>query len=144
MIRSVLVAMGLVLGVTAGIAQTDPIAERQQEMKDNGQASRIGAGMVRGQEPFDLAKAQQVFNTYIHTADNFGKLFPDSSKTGKTAASPKIWEDRAGFDAALAKFGDEARKGLAETKDLETFKVAFSAIGRSCGACHEGFRVKQN
>ncbi|CAH1658537.1 Cytochrome c556 [Hyphomicrobiales bacterium] len=144
MIRSVLVVMGLVLGVTAGIAQTDPIAERQQEMKDNGQASRIGAGMVRGQEPFDLAKAQQVFNTYIHTADNFGKLFPDSSKTGKTAASPKIWEDRAGFDAALAKFGEEARKGLAETKDLETFKVAFSAIGRSCGACHEGFRVKQN
>ena len=144
MIRSALVAAGLLLGVTVGIAQTDPIAARQQEMKNNGQASRIGAGMVRGQEPFDLAKAQQVFNTYIHTADNLGKLFPESSKTGKTAASPKIWDDRAGFDAALAKFGAEARKGLAETKDLESFKIAFAAVGRTCGACHEGFRVKQN
>lgn len=144
MIRTVLVVAGLVFGMTASFAQNDPIAERQSEMKDNGRATRTGVGMVRGQDPFDLAKAQEVFNVYIHTADNFGKHFPDNSKTGKTSASPKIWDDRAGFDAALAKFGDDARKGLADTKDLESFKVAFAAVGRNCGICHEAFRVKQN
>jgi cytochrome c556 len=146
MIRFVVVAAGLFLGATVVLAQSeDPVALRQDLMKANGRAAKTATAMVRGQEPFDLAKAQEVLKTYVNTADKFGALFPETSKTGHdTTAAPKIWEDKAGFEAAIAKFGADARKGLTDTKDLETFKVAFTAVGRNCSSCHETFRIRKN
>jgi cytochrome c556 len=146
MIRFVLVAAGLCLGASVVLAQSeDPITMRQDLMKANGRAAKTATALVRGQAPFELAKAQEVLQTYVNTADKFGALFPETSKTGHdTTAAPKIWEDKAGFEAAIAKFGADARKGLADTKDLETFKVAFTAVGRNCSSCHETFRIKKN
>jgi cytochrome c556 len=146
MIRFVLAAAGICLGASIVLAQSaDPIAARQELMKANGRASRTGTAIVRGETPFDIAKAREVLQVYVNTAEKFGALFPEDSKTGgKTTAAPKIWEDKAGFDAALAKFGDDARKGLADTKDLESFKTAFAAIGKDCGACHQTYRVRRD
>ena len=56
MIRSILAAGALALGVTAAIAQANVIQQRQALMKQNGQATRAVGGMLRGQAPFDLAQ----------------------------------------------------------------------------------------
>jgi cytochrome c556 len=143
MIRTALVLAGLGLGLTAVMAQSNPIAERQQTMKGVGGATREGAAMAKGEAAFDAAKAQAIFKTYADAAKKMPPLFPDSSKTGgETTAAPKIWEDQAGFKAAFAKFETDAAAG-ANVANLDGFRTAFGAATKNCGTCHEAYRIKK-
>jgi cytochrome c556 len=103
---AILAAM-LSLAATAVIAEGDPIAARQALMKAQAAQAVVGVRMLREREPFEPAKAAAVYAALLATTQKFGALFPDNSKTGDTKASPKIWEDRKGFEAALAKFSQE-------------------------------------
>lgn len=144
MIRLALAAACLTLGFSAVIAQTNPITERQNTMKTIGAATRDGAAIAKGDAPFDAAKAQAIFKTYSDAAKKMGALFPDTSKSGeKTTASPKIWEDAAGFKAALAKFDTEASSASAASGDLAGFRTGFGNVTKNCGTCHEAYRVKR-
>lgn len=143
MIRTALVLAGLGLGLTAALADLNPIAERQQTMKGVGAATREGAAIAKGEVPFDAAKAQSIFKTYAEAAKKMPTLFPADSKAGdKTTAAPKIWEDQAGFKAAFAKFEADAEAG-AKASDLADFRAAFGAATKNCGACHETYRIKK-
>lgn len=143
MIRTALVLAGLGLGLTAVMAQSNPIAERQQTMKGVGGATREGAAMAKGEAAFDAAKAQAIFKTYADAATKMPTLFPDSSRTGgETTAAPKIWEDQAGFKAAFAKFETDAAAG-ATVANLDGFRTAFGAATKNCGTCHEAYRIKK-
>jgi cytochrome c556 len=147
MIRSMFAVASIAavaLGVSVAVAQQDVIKERKDIMKGNGDQAKIGAAMVKGEQPFDLAAAQKIFATYADAAAKMPALFPDNSKTGgDTAALPKIWEDSADFKAKFAKFGDDAKAAQASVKDLDSFKTAFADIGRNdCGGCHQVYRAK--
>ena len=143
MIRTALVLAGLGLGLTAVMAQSNPIAERKDAMKAVGAATREGAAMAKGEAAFDAAKAQAIFKTYADAAKKMPTLFPDSSKTGgETTAAPKIWEDQAGFKAAFAKFETDAAAG-ASVANLDGFRTAFGAATKNCGTCHEVYRIKK-
>jgi len=143
MIRTALVLAGLGLGLTAVMAQSNPIAERQQAMKAVGAATREGAAIAKGEVAFDATKAQAVFKTYADAAKKMPTLFPDSSKAGgETTAAPKIWEDQAGFKAAFVKFEADAGAG-ASVANLDGFRTAFGAATKNCGACHEAYRIKK-
>ena len=98
MFRTLVASAALVIGVTAVLAQTDPIATRKELMKGNGQASRLGQQMIKGEAPFDAAKAKQILDTFAKTAATAHEHFPASSKTGgNTEALPSIWENQAEF-----------------------------------------------
>jgi cytochrome c556 len=143
MIRTVLVAAVLGLGLTAVVAQSDPIAERRNTMKGVGAATRDGAAMAKGEAPFDAAKAQTIFKVYGDAAKKMPGLFPDNAKTGgETTAAPKIWEDQAGFKAAFVKFETEAGTHTS-VGDLDAFRTAFGNVTKNCGACHETYRIKK-
>jgi len=143
MIRTAFVLLSLALGAAAATAETNPIAERQQTMKAVSAATREGAAMAKGDTPFDAGKAQSVFKAYADAAKKMPTLFPDSSKSGgETTASPKVWEDQAGFKAAFAKFETDAEAG-AKASDLADFRTAFGAATKNCGACHEAYRIKK-
>lgn len=143
MIRTALVLAGLGLGLTAVMAQSNPIAERKDAMKAVGAATRDGAAMAKGEAAFDAAKAQAIFKTYADAAKKVPTLFPDSSKTGgETTAAPKIWEDQAGFKAAFAKFETDAAAG-ATVANLDGFRAAFGGATKNCGTCHEVYRIKK-
>ncbi|BCB19147.1 cytochrome c [Bosea sp. ANAM02] len=143
MIRTALVLAGLGLGLTAVMAQSNPIAERKDAMKAVGAATREGAAIAKGEAAFDAAKAQAIFKTYADAAKKMPTLFPDSSKTGgETTAAPKIWEDQAGFKAAFAKFETDAAAG-ASVANLDGFRTAFGAATKNCGTCHEVYRIKK-
>ena len=59
-------------------------------------------------------------------------LFPDDSKSGgETTAAPKIWSDKAAFNAAFAKFEADSKAAQASVKDLDSFKAAFGADGQT-------------
>jgi cytochrome c556 len=140
-----LAAVAASIAVTAVVAQSDPIAARKAIMKGVGGQTALAAKFVKGEEPFDLAKAQAIFATYQDAAQKMPTLFPDTSKTGgETTAGPKIWEDMAGFKAGFEKLGADAKAAAAATKDLDTFKAAFGPVTRNCGGCHEAYRIKKS
>jgi cytochrome c556 len=112
MIRTVFVIAAVALGVTAAIAQQDPIAARKALMKSNGDAAKAAGAMIKGDTPFDLAAAQKIFATFADAAAKMPSLYPagSESEAGSSAAddfspSPKVWEDMADFKARFAKFG---------------------------------------
>ncbi|BAT59670.1 cytochrome c' precursor [Variibacter gotjawalensis] len=144
MLRTVLTAALVTLGATVVVAQ-DPIAARKELMKGVGAQARNGAQMVRGEQPFELAKAQTVFKVFQDAGEKFPAMFPENSKTGgDTAALPAIWTNMPDFKAKSDKLAADAKAAQASVKDLETFKTAFGGIGRDCGACHETYRAKRN
>lgn len=143
MIRLALAAASLTIGLSAIAAETNPITERKDTMKAIGAATREAAAIAKGEAPFDAAKVQAVFKAYSDSAKKMATLFPDSSKAGDTTASPKIWEDQAGFKAALAKFDGDAAAASAAATDLAGFRSGFGNVTKNCGSCHEAYRVKR-
>jgi cytochrome c556 len=143
--RLVLAAAFAALGITAVVAQSDPIAARKAIMKENGNQSRTAREMIEGKQPFNLAAAKKVLATFGATADKAKNLWPDSSKTGgDTASLPAIWESKADFEAKLVKFSADAKAAEGKVTDLDSFKAQMGEIGKSCGGCHNNYRKKQS
>ena len=125
-------------------AQTDVIAQRKAVMKDVGGATRDPGQMLRGQQPFDLAKVKAALATYAEAAAKMPVLYPAGSETGgETQAAPMIWQSKADFDARFAKFGGDAKSALASISDEASFKADFPAVLKNCGGCHETYRLEK-
>ncbi len=148
MIRHVSLSLALTIGAlsTTAFAAENPIATRKAIMKSVGAAAGAGGGMLKGEIPFNPAVANLALRTMNAAAHSVGDYFPEDSKTGmETEASPKIWEDMAGFSEKLAKFkADSDAAAAAKPADLESFKAAFGSVVQNCKGCHEGYRVKKN
>lgn len=133
----------LVLGAATVVAQQNPIAERKALMKANNDNAAIIVRMVRGQEPFDAAKAKAAFDQWADTAKKFPSLFPDNTKTGDTRATPAVWEKRADFNAMIARFAKDIDEQRVKATNLDGLKGALGVIGKDCGDCHETYRKPQ-
>jgi cytochrome c556 len=143
MIRTALTIAVLAFGATTLVAQTDPIAARRALMKTNGDENKIATEMLEAKRPFDLAAAKKVFASFADAGQKAPALFPDTSKTGgDTAALPAIWENKADFDAKLAKFATESKAAAEATKDLDSFKLQVTEVRKNCGGCHQTYRKK--
>lgn len=145
MVRTVLAVAAIAIGVTAVAAQSDPIAARKSLMKNVGNVTKTGAQIAKGEVPYDQAKAQEVFATYVDAAGKMPTLFPDNSKTGgETAALPAVWTNAGDFKSKFEKFGSDAKAAQSSAKDLDTFKASFGAVTKNCGGCHETYRAKKS
>ena len=141
--RSMVVAIALACGVTAVLADTDPIAERRALMKHDGAAAKTMFDMAKGKVPFDLATVKESLKTLDVGATKSAALFPDTSKTGGgTAALPAIWENKADFDARFAQFVKDVEAAQAGITDEATFKQFAPAVFKNCGGCHELYKAK--
>jgi cytochrome c556 len=122
-----------------------PIEQRQALMKQNGKDTKAGFGMVKGEVPFDAAKAAVIFSDMNGVAGKFGGLFPKGSETGKdTEAAPAIWTKPAEFKAAVAKFEADTKKAMdAKPQTLDAFKPLMMSVAANCKSCHEAFRVEK-
>ena len=140
----------LALGTAPAMAAGDPIASRQAIMKTVGIAAKASAQMTKGQVPFDVVKAELAMRAMNAAAISVVNYFPEGSqKGGKTTASPKIWEDMKGFLAAAKKLetasaaGIEAVKGGENPFAEDDFKEVFTGLIKTCGGCHETYRIKK-
>jgi cytochrome c556 len=139
--RIALAAALTVIGVTAVIAQSDPIAARKALMKGNDSNARNLVKMMRGDEPYDQTKIDAAFAQWAETAQKFPTLFPDNSKTGgNTRATPQVWKTRGDFEAKDAAFGKAVAEYRGKVKNVDELKVAVSAVGKACDNCHEQYR----
>jgi cytochrome c556 len=148
MMRTVVVVGTLLLGVSAVVAQQDLVNQAQTVMKGNGKNAGALGAMVKGEKPYDQATVDAAMAQFEDTIKKFPTLFPDSIKgmkaEGDYSASAKVWEDKAGFDTRIATFAKAVADAKASVKDLDTLKAALPVIGKSCGGCHETFRVKNS
>src|SRR5262249_24613302 len=134
----------LALGLSTALAQ-DPIAARKALMKKNGDEAKVGTAFMKGEAPFDLAKAKAIFAAYAEAADKVPALFPDNTKPGGDPAAVRaVWEKKSDFEAKLKKFGEDAKDAQAKVTDEATFKTVFPAVQKNCGGCHETYRAKKS
>jgi cytochrome c556 len=145
MLRGLVVAGALLIGVSAVMAQ-NAAKDAQATMKANGKNAGALAAMVKGEKPYDQSTVDAALEQFEQTAKKFPTLFPASLKgvklEGDYQTSPKIWEDKAGFDEHAASFSKAVAEAKGKIKDLETLKATLPVIGKQCGGCHETYRVK--
>jgi cytochrome c556 len=132
-----------IAGVGVALAQNDPITARQDLMKSNGAQVKTLTEMVRGQQPFDAAKASAAFSKIADNLSKVGSLFPADSKTGHdTHALPKIWQNLDDFAAKATKVKDDATAAAEQVKaGPDALKTALATVGRDCTSCHDAYRA---
>ena len=141
MVRRIIVAGALALGVTAALAQTNVIEQRQNLMKQNNAHTRTVVGMMRGQAPFNLAQVQAALQNFIAVGTQFPTHFPDNSKTGNdTRALPAIWENKADFTAQATKLAQDAQAALTSIRDEATLRTEMPKVLQNCESCHTKYR----
>jgi cytochrome c556 len=148
MMRTVVVVGTLLLSAGAVVAQQDLVNQAQNIMKANGKnLGGVLGPMFKGEKPYDQAAVDAALAQLDDTAKKLPTMFPasvrDAKWEGDYSTSPRIWEDKAGFDAKIASFAKVVTEAKARIKDLDSLKANFPGIGKECGACHETYRVKK-
>jgi cytochrome c556 len=141
----------LLVGAAAAVAvaQTNPLKERNAFMYEMGEE---GYGpltkMVRGEEPYDQAKVAASFDKLAQIAPKLPPLWPAGSQ-GKAEgsdfhSSPKIWENKADFDARLAKLiRDIPQARTQAVSGPDGLRAAYDLIVRQdCNGCHQQYRLQ--
>ena len=131
------------LAVSAQVfAQADVIQKRQDLMKSNGAAAKAIKAAV---EAKDYATVEAKAKDINGNAEKIVSAFPAGSTTGKTKATPAIWEKSDDFSKAAKNLGKAAGELASAAKagnDAEV-GVKVKALGDACGACHKQFRAEK-
>jgi cytochrome c556 len=145
--RIVVVAAVLAFSAGAVVAQQDQVKRTQGMMKDNGKNAGALSAMVKGEKPYDQSTVNAALAQFEDTAKNLPTLFPESMKglklEGDYDPSPKIWEDKAGFESQIQSFAKVVADAKGKIKNLDTLKAELPVIGKQCGGCHETYRIKK-
>jgi len=143
----VLSGLAIVAGavvIASGFAIADaPISDRKEKMKAIGGATKQSVQMVKGEIPFDAAKAKSNMDAFAVWTD-MPTLFPKGSEAGDTTAAPKIWQTFDDFDAKSKKLVADAMKAKAAAdQGKEAFATAFADVAKNCKSCHQDYRVRK-
>jgi cytochrome c556 len=150
-----LTSLSLVAAMLAGVAAVQAatpeelaaaVEARQTHMKGYGAALRVLGGMAQGAVAYDAAAATEAANSLLALATTDQSAFwPEGSEAGAVAGSealPALWQnipDVIAKSEALA--AAAAVMQTAAGTDLAALQAAMPAVGATCGACHELYRV---
>ena len=144
--KKLLLAVSL-LAFSGAVATADPHEDREALMKSFGKALGQVVPVAKGEKPFDAAKVQDALATLNERVQKLdvAVLFPKGSTSKKSAASPKIWEDWAGFTASADKLKTDVAAAAANPPaDVAALQQQLGTIGEECGTCHKTFRLKKD
>lgn len=144
------IAVALAAGSLSGaaVAQMKPevmVKQRQAAMTLIGKYWGPIAGMASGKVSPYNADVVSRNATYL---ENLAQMpwdgFHDNTKGEKSRALPEVWSQRAKFDELAQRLQAETAKlgEVARARNEAGVKQQFAAVGKVCGACHEGFRQK--
>lgn len=143
------IALAVVLaGVTMPYAGGhSPVEKREAVMKVMGGSAKTIGDMLKGETAFDAAAANEALVAMQAAIAGFGDHFPEGTELAgenSFAAGPAIWTDPDGFAAEIATVTAAIDAAVAAApQDAAALGAAFGTIGKSCGSCHEGYRVKK-
>jgi cytochrome c556 len=149
MMRLALAAAVLTIGIATVAAQSAFVRERAELMYDQGEYIYGTLNkMARGEIPYDQAKVDEAFAKLKEIARKLPALYVETAK-GQSPdadyyASAKVWENKADFDARLAKLAKDVDENAPKAKSLDGLKDARAAIVQTCDSCHEVYRVKKS
>ena len=143
--RLTLIACLVAVGAVGVQAADDPVKQRGELMKGVAESTKLGAGMVRGQVPYDAKQAMDAMILIAETPDKFVLLFPEDTKNHpETEAAPAVWENWDDFKARLDKFKADAESAAKSTEaGLDAFRAEFAKMAQNCTTCHETYRIKK-
>jgi cytochrome c556 len=141
--RSLFAAIALAM-TTPIFAGDSPQHERHELMEEVGEAAKPLGQMLKGERDFEADVVMASFKTFDGASARFGDLFPPGSETGEdTEAAPAIWEDRAGFDEALATWADAVDAAIAANpQTLDETKPVAGEVFNACKGCHDTYRIE--
>lgn len=138
----VLAAAVVALSVSTAAVAADVIKERQEGFKANVESMKaIKAAVEAGDTAPIAAEAGKI----AAFASRIPDLFPEGSQ-GDSRAKDEVWTDWNGFVAA-AEANAEAAEDLvavAQTGDAGAAGAQLQALGKTCGACHDDYRVPKD
>ena len=133
----------LTLAVASQVfAQADVNEKRQAFMKSNSEATKAIKAAV---ETKDYATIETKAKDLMGNSDKIVGLFPKGSTTGKTKATPAIWEKSDDFSKAAKNLNKAASELAAAAKSGNDAEVGVKvkALGDACGSCHKAFRAEK-
>ena len=144
MIKRILAAAAICLiGATAVVSAENQHENREAAMKKIGGGMGGLAAIAKGQKPYDAATVKASLTSIKEAITVFPTYFPAGSEGDDKEASPKIWENKADFEAHAKKLADDADMLLAQLPaDQAAVGAAMGTLGKDCGACHSTYRLK--
>jgi cytochrome c556 len=147
MIRMVVVAGALLLGVGAVMAQQDVAVKQDNLMRAQGK-SMYGVLLktVKGEIPYDQAAVDAAIADLEKSVPTIAAVFETNPKedvvNATYGAKQAIWQNKADFDSKIPAVSKAIADVKGTVKDAASLKVAFDAIQEKCTGCHETYRVK--
>ena len=125
-------------------ADDDPRHERHELMEEVGDAAKPVGEMLNGERDYDADAVMASLNVFKEVSMQFGDLFPPGSETGMdTEAAPAIWEDRAGFEDALAQWQDAVGAAIeASPGSVDDAMPVLNEVFNACKNCHDTYRIE--
>jgi cytochrome c556 len=147
MMRTVVVAGTLLLGVGAVMAQQEIAVQQDNLMR--GQAKSlydVMLKMVKGQIPYDQKAVDAAIAELEVSVPKIPATFATNPKQDVVNAtygsSQKIWQNKADFDSKVPPVVKAIADAKGKIKNAASLKVAYASINDSCNGCHETYRLK--
>src|ERR1700736_5076021 len=145
MIRMVVVAGALLLGVGAVMAQQDIAVKQDNLMRAQGKSMYVTMlKTVKGEIPYDQAAIDAAIAQLEESVPTIATVFTPNPKEDVVNAtygsSQKIWQNKADFDSKVPPVAKAVAGVKGTIKDTASLKVAFDTIQAKCANCHRTFR----
>ncbi len=131
------------VGAFAHGGATGVVMERMELMKSIQDHMKTVGEMIQGKRAFEPADAQAAAQAIAGHAEQLPNKFPEGSMDRPSEALPSIWQDWERF-VSIAEEMKTSALSLADaagsSTDAGTLRPHFAAVGKTCAACHEGFR----
>ena len=147
MMRTVLVAGALLLGVGAVMAQQDVAVQQDNLMRGQGKnLYGVISKIVKGDSPYDQAAVDAAIAELEVSVTKIAVVFTPNPKedvvNSSYGSSQKIWQNKADFDSKIPAVAKAIADVKGKIKDVATLKAAYASINDNCNGCHETYRVK--
>jgi cytochrome c556 len=151
--RILALAIALLVGLTAALAQEKPPSKAEQAIKYRQSVYKVilwnfgpVAAMAQGKIPYDAAEFARRAERVATMAPMLLEGYPEGSANEagiKTRARPEIWENKAEFEKLMHDMEEKtaALASVAKASDFDKSKAAFGDAAGACKACHEKFRT---
>ena len=121
--------------------------ERHENYEKIGDAMKAVTRELRGGQP-DLNAVRQGAEIIVTLAPQIPGWFPAGTgpDIGETEALAEIWQRPEDFSAKAQALEEQANafRAAAEGTDLAAIRAAHAELGKSCKACHDLYRQKDN
>jgi cytochrome c556 len=135
-----LVLSASLLGASLAVVAADAFQDRHMAMEEINDAMKALGAIAKKEAPFDAVVVKASATTIAENLKKAQSLFPAGSEGGESLAKPEIWTDAAGFEKTM-KDAHAATVALQSVSDEAAFRPALGALGGSCKACHDKFRL---